>query len=213
MEKELLILTKSSKHHAYCVVGYDIKTKQLIRLTSSDEQSNNSLLRHHLTYNNGKEVECQDVVKVELLTKVPKEIHKEDWLINEDIKFTKVRNGNINELNSIIKVNSGLIFENDKEYLTFEEAKRQNQSIIVAYVENIELYTVQNYDRSKLKTKVNFTYNNKQYNHFSVTDPKFYNKNQKYKKAIIVFSLPDSSDIWCIINNKFYKYVAKIFLI
>lgn len=206
MEKEILILTKSAKHGAYCVVGYDVHENRLIRLTSSDKESKNSLLEKHLVYTNGEIVDCLDVVKVELIQAVPKEIHKEDWLINENKNFQKIRKGSLNELKEIIYYNQGYIFGNTEEYLNYNDTKKQEVSIIVALVDNVKIY------KYFQKTKVNFIYNNQQYLRISVTDPNYfeYNDDIYYKKALIIFSLPDSSDIWCINNNKFYKYAAKI---
>lgn len=209
MEKEILILTKSKKHQAYCVVGYDIKEKKLIRLTSSNKEHCHSLLEEHLLYTNGEPVSCLDVVKVNFIQATPKEIHKEDWLINENIRFQKIREGNLNELKEIIYNNHDYIFENTKEYLDYEEAKKQKTSIIVALVNHVKIY-----QNEYKRTKIRFVYNEELYTDIAVTDPDYSQTiDTKYDKAVIVFSLPDSYDPWPIKHNRFYKYSAKIFTI
>ena len=213
MKKKVLILTKSQKHTAKCVVGIDIETNQLIRLITNKKDIYYSLSDEHLIYDNNTKVKLLDVAEIDFIGHRPTVHHPENWLINTNTKFNYIDNFKSNpELyakcikNNISK--DKFIYINNNSYLTKDEFNQINKSIIICVVENINFFVVQ-YSAQKSKTKISFEFNDEYYNYLSYTSN--YSDFKTHKKAIAVITLPDGNDKYCLENNRYYKFVAQIF--
>lgn len=205
MKQRIAILTKSSRHKQYCVVGYDICNNKLVRLVSEDYDSQGSITDAHLTYSNGEIVSVLDLVDIEIKFDCPSETHPEDLLIDETKKWVFVEKFSLEKIPSDIYCSDEMIYLNTNPEITLSEVKQIKKSIIVAKVKNLTLY------RSfSGKTKAKFDYNNEKYENFSVTDPEYYDITESYiEDAILIISLPN--DKWSYAKNRFFKFIAKIY--
>lgn len=210
MQKTIVILTKSSRHKQYCVVGYDIEDCKFVRLISSDSNSQGSIKESHLTYANGKIASILDIVNVEILNQKPTETHPEDILIDETKKWEYVGKFDLNDIPESIYCVDDFIYGNSSREITLEQTKELNKSIIIVKVKNLTLQSEEN-SHGKVKTRASFEYNSYTYRQFSVTDPDYYDISRVvYDSAILLISLPN--DKWSYENNRFFKFIAKIFI-
>ena len=211
MKKRLVIMTKSAKHGGYCVVGYDLEHQEWIRLVSSDKNSDGALFDRHLIYDNRDTVKCFDEVEVDLLQHQPKPPQVENYLINESVRFKKIKHWDYLH-RSILSKDVNLIFNNTNGtlYLSSLEYQKITRSIICVLVKNAKIYISTN-SLGQNKAKIDFQYNGKQYNYFSVTDCNFFQQNIEIPKSILIITLPTIG--FSNINtdrNTYYKFVAKI---
>lgn len=208
MKKQIIILTKSRKHTAKCVVGIDVINNELIRLVTEDESIHYSLTDEHLTYEDNSVVEIFDLVEVEFIKAKPNVHQPENWLIDTDKKFKKLEPNTYNreKFLSMIKqnlTNDEYIYCNTASFLTKNEFDTVKKSIILAVVEDVE-FTF-SYSNS---IKVSFNYNNKYYDKLSFTKEYYQDKN--CQKALAIITLPDGEDNFCKENEKYYKFVANL---
>ena len=204
MKRKIAILTKSSRHGHYCVVGYDIDNCELIRLVSSDIDSQGSVTKEHMRCSNGQMASVLDVVEVDIIQKVPTELHPEDLLFDEKTLWKNLGKYKISDLPQSIYCKDEFIFADTSVELTLDVAKQIKKSIIIVKVQNMSVY--KNYS----KTKAAFDYNGNRYVTFSVTDEDFYSiETLNYESAILIVTLPN--DKWSYNNNRFFKFIAKIY--
>ena len=211
MEKELMLLTKSAMFHNYCVVGIDLADGKLYRLSSNDEKINYAMTEPLLRYANGEIANPLDVVKVNFIKKAERHIHQEDWLINEDIKLEKIRKGRITDIQAYVELDKPFIFGNTREFLRLEEVQPFGSSIQIAIVQNVRIKLIQSSFDGTIKSKMDFTYNDKSYTNFSITDIDYFSykipQGCQIDAAVVIFSLPEKP----VGENFYYKFVAKIY--
>lgn len=161
MLKDIVILTKSSKNHGYCVAGIDVNTGRWIRLISDDQNSHGALFSENIMYDNGLECNIFDVVKVDVCESRNFLPQTENFLINKNNKFQKQGNMNINE---VLKIHPeekhSFIFGNWREYLWYSEIEKLkiNHSLIIIKVEKLLIqHIIKDYNgKQKTKTKASF---------------------------------------------------------
>ncbi|MBE7709262.1 MAG: hypothetical protein E7Z93_02310 [Cyanobacteria bacterium SIG32] len=205
MKRKIAILTKSSRHGQYCVVGYDIDSCELIRLVSNDVESQGSITQDQLKYFNGETASILDVVEVKFKANIVSDTHPEDILIDENVKWKYLEKFNFKNLPKSLYCTDEFIYADTNPEISLSIAKQIGKSILIVSVENLCVY-----QNEYGKTKADFVFNNNKYIQFSVTDPDYYGIGvQKYKTAILIISLPD--DEWSYKNDRFFKFVAKIY--
>ena len=215
MKKKILILTKSNKHNAKCVVGIDIETKELIRLVTNNQTIHYSVEDSFLTYGNGNSVNLFHIVEVSFIGKQNNIHQPENWIIDEKIKLKKVELSENEKLNIIKNCIESCISQEEfiyidtKEFLTKDDFEKVNSSIALFYIQNVRFNIYQPPFSPKPKTKVSFEYNNKNYDNFSFTSD--ISTFKDCKNALAVITLPDGEDKFCIEQNKYYKFVAQIY--
>lgn len=212
MKKKILILTKSKKHNAKCVVGVDIETKELIRLITDDKNIHYSLSDEHLLYEDNTPVKLLDIAEVDFISSKPSARHPEDWLINTNKKFKYIDKFCLEKYEDCVSANitkDDFIYGNSSHFLTENEFNKENKSIILAYIENIKFNLKQSQYSTKIIAKISFEYNNLLYQNFSFTSD--YSNFKDCPCAIAVITLPDGSDNFCKEHNQFYKFVAQIY--
>lgn len=212
MKKKILILTKSKKHNAKCVVGVDIETKELIRLITNDKNIHYSLSDEHLLYEDNTPVKLLDIAEVDFIGSKPSAHHPEDWLINPNKKFKYIDKFCLEKYEDCISANitkDDFIYGNSSHFLTENEFNEGKKSIILAKIENIKFNLKQSQYSTKIIAKISFEYNNLLYQNFSFTSD--YSDFKDCPCAIAVITLPDGSDNFCKEHNQFYKFVAQIY--
>lgn len=204
MYKDLIIMTKSDKHGGFCVVGIDINDGSFIRLMSDNKETFGALTPENMLYEDNSEAKILDVARIKIIKPCPTQLQPENVLIDETTPWQKLGTVKQAETYKYLNTNASNIFLNVDNYLSKKEVIQNKSSILFVQITNAEFYC--NY---KNKTKMSFTFKCNKYTDMSVTDPDYYGKDTTYPKLNVVFSLPD--DKWSSINNKYYKFVAKIF--
>lgn len=205
---EVLILTKSAKHHEYCVAGIDMETNEWVRLVSDDERTMFALTRDMIKYQNNRECEVLDVVNVPIIERRPLKIQKENVLIDETRYWEYIRKADISEVFQYIDCGVW-IFNGENSYIRESEVRGLGYSLGMYKVENLILSEHENSYGQK-KKKASFICNNVQYRNWSMTDYKYYDAplGKIADEAIIVVSVPEDD-----YNGNYYKFVAQIFLL
>ena len=203
---KIIILTKSSKHHGYCVAGVDAKTGKWIRLVSSDINTHGALSACHLKYKDGTYCRPLDIVSVPIIKRCPTVLQPENILIDEKAQWTKIGRASLGELINTHMLESHVyLLGNAYPYITSAKIGTVGHSLELVYVKNMIIYHPQ-----EQRTKACFdSLNGITYKDMSVTDRDFYDmpNNTMIGDALIVVSLPDTP----IMENRYYKFVAKIF--
>ena len=99
------------------------------------------------------------------------------------------------------------ILGNIYSYITEARVGSVGYSLTIVEVDDLEIVQEENLD-GKIKTKVNFKYNDTQYEDISVTDKDFYSveNGTQYDNAILVVSIGTPY------NGKYYKFVSAIYV-
>lgn len=203
---QVVILTKSAKHHNYCVAGIDLKTGKWIRLVSDDESTMFALTHDMVKYETGDECEILDIVNVCIKKNVPLSIQTENVLIDDRYYWDYVGRYDFNSLQNLAK-KSGYIFGNRNSYIDKNTALSVKCSLGLYYVENIVLSTREN-NSGVLRKKISFNFNGCRHFDWSMTDYQYFrvDDGKISDKGIIVVSIPEDD-----YYGNYYKFVAQIF--
>lgn len=202
---DVIIMTMSSKNHGYCVAGIDYNNGEWVRLVSDDIPSHGALSKENTKYENGIQCAPLDVVRVPVLGANPKEHQPENMLIDERRAWIKIGTVTVYELLEIHPAEiHTYLFGNSGHCITENIICNLESSLLVVEVEDL---LIEHPDERR--TKASFNYLGNKYTALAVTDPEFYKyAGDKIEKALLVISLPD-----CPFNEKYYKFVSKIFLL
>lgn len=209
MEKEVVILTRSSKNGGFCVAGVDLRTGEWVRFVSEDEQSHGALSRLDITYENQQICKPLDIVSVDVIRPEPSLHQPENYLINSRKYW--IKRGEYS-LSDVLNVHPAevrqYIYENTNAFVDEYEIDNIDYSLILAYVSSLTIIQTTNI-YNQPRTKAQFFYNGKWYDNISVTDPYYYTvqNGTSFDKAYLVISLPDSP---CP-GTCYYKFIAKVF--
>lgn len=194
-----LVLSKSAKYGQYCVAGIDIEKRRLIRLVSTKDGK--EIHRNTFRYR-GKEVEVLDVIDV-IIESAPLSIQKENMLLKRIVGNRGQKN--IRELIELLKkIDNGALLTDNYRYTIAEKKNIFKGSLMVIGVKNVHIHEDETLE-GKLKTRIDFSYNNKKYYGFSVTDPVYFGQTVKFDSAILLLSVSENP-----YQEKYYKFVAKI---
>lgn len=209
MEKDIVVLTKSSKNSGYCVAGIDIESGEWIRLVSDDVDLHGALTLKDMRYVDGTYCNPLDVVRVRLLDAAPIEHQTENYLVDPNYRWEKLGEWTINDVVDIHSPEElGVLYCNTNTHLDDIDILEVDYSLVLIKVDALKLYLTQN-SRGQIKTKASFKYMGRWYSHMSVTDRTYHDisKDVMFDHAYLVVSLPDTP----IMGNRYYKFLAKIF--
>lgn len=207
-EVTVVVLTKSSKFSGYCVAGINYYSGEWVRLVTEDLVSHGAVRAEDLIYEDGKECEILDVIKVPIIGSV------NDVLQPENIKMDtskyiqligKATMGDVLKIHPTEIRNN--ILGNKYPYIKDEKVGQLGYSLTLVKVNNLLIKQVSNPGGSP-KTKADFTYQFERYENISVTDYRFYSiaDGTLFKEAYLVVSIGTPY------NNKYYKFVSAIYV-
>lgn len=205
MERDVAILTMSSKNGGYCVAGIDIQTGKWIRLVSDNDKTHGALSYDDIKYKNGQNCKPLDLVKVPIIRDAPLEHQPENVLIDSEKWWHKVKTLTLDNVLEMHPIEChAYLLGNQYAYITEAGIGNVNHSLIIVEVSDL---TIEH--PTEKSTKAKFTYGWDIYKDISVTDRDFYSVPNSWttKKAILVMSLPDAPYN----GNWYYKFIAKIF--
>lgn len=212
MEKEIIVLTKSSKKGGYCIAGVDTNTGEWIRPVSDDISKEGAVPSNDIVYKNGTELQLLDIVKINFIKHKPTKVQPENYLY-ENKRWIKTGSSSIDkviEFRGYDKISE--IFYNTKKELDEGEVGSDN-SLLLLNVKN-SYFFIKTFNGNK-RVQFNFEYNNQIYKYFKVSDKKILDKYSnksdgtldKKESRIVVFSLTDKYYK----TRKYYKMVAQLF--
>lgn len=222
MIKELIILTKSRKHHGYCIAGVDTRTGEWIRIISDDSQSStDAVTEKQLTYNNGKVADVLDIVQVKYKKANPYYYQPENYILDSTSRFTKIGVASIQDvLDTHNFEKKDFIYFNTEYKIEDSSIRNINNknmySLILVKVKNpyinVSIKPWSTCDEKNVT--LNFSYKHHTYRYFRITDEDFdsyyeydegdYQLNGDYALVISLGELYGR-------NSSHYKLVAKIF--
>lgn len=211
MVKEIVILTKSKKYYNYCIAGMDLSNNRWIRLVSDDISIRRAVPRKDIIYNDGKELEILDVVKVHVKSCLPEAHQVENWLYDSTFKWQKVGKMTIDKVyKDLIQENEPYIFYNSDRRVSANEITKSpiKYSLKLAKIDLMKIWC-ETYEKEKFRAQ--FTYNGVEYNRIAITDMEF-NKRLSNKcsstvleNVYVVFSLGEEYT-----DGYYYKLIASI---
>lgn len=209
MEREVVILTRSSKFGRYCVAGVDLITGDWVRLVSNDAPTHGALSICDITYADGSICNPLDVVLVDVVCATPLSHQPENYLIDSSKCWKKIGEYTFSDVLTVHPAEVWPdLFGNQGSFVDAKEIDDIGFSLTLVEVSSLTIYKMINRNNQP-KTKASFIYNGKQYNNMSVTDPDYYSvqDGMRFAHAYLVISLPDTP----IPENRYYKFVAKIY--
>lgn len=201
----VLVLTKSAKHHELCVAGIDLDTNKLVRLVAN--KAGKEIKKADFKVGD-KEVQIFDKITIKG-TPAPLEVQTENIILNKIDKVEHYDTDKANEAMSSIANNGDLLQTNDYA-IPHEDILAYDKSLMVVEVSDFETKITQN-NEGKPKTKASFSYKKQQYDNISVTDSVYFKEVQKHKKCKIILSIPETQYPKNDVNGKHFKFIAKIF--
>lgn len=213
MEKEIIVLTKSSKKGGYCIAGVDTTTGEWIRPVSNDTRKEGAVPLTDILYEDGTELQLLDIVKINFIKPKPTKAQPENYLYDDSRYWIKTGSSSIDEVikfRGYDKINK--VFYNNKKELEEEELGSDN-SLLLLNVKNSCIFIKTFSDSGDKSIQFNFEYNNQNYIFFKVSDKKILDKysdkcNGRFDEKEfrrVVFSLTDK------FKGKYYKMVAQLF--
>ena len=213
-ELDLVILTASAKKSKLgrdgdCVSGINLKNKQFVRLVSDEE--GDSIIKGNLSYQ-GMKINFLDIITVSGHY-FPLEIQKENFVLRK-IRNYSGRQASIEDILSYLPyVDNGNLLEDVEDNVSIEKAQKFAGSLMLIVAEDIKIYKIcsnKSEENKKVKTKIDFIYDDNEYKEYYVTDRDYFSFSDEclnYKRALLVISTSDKPYV----NNRYYKFVAKIF--
>lgn len=209
MEREVIILTRSSKFRGYCVAGVDSNTGEWVRFVSNNTQTHGALSIRDIIYEDGSICNPLDVVLVNVVGATPLAHQPENYLIDSRKYWRKIGERQISDVLCIHPAEvRPYLYGNLSPFVDGEEIDSIGYSLTLIRVSFLTIIHTTNIN-NKPKTKANFVYNGKWYNNMSVTDPDFYSvpNGTRVANAYVVISLPETP----FPEDCYYKFVAQIY--
>lgn len=217
IQKEIIILAKSSKHSEYCIAGIDTTTGEWIRPVSDNTSSEGAVPLEQITYEDGTELQILDKVFIQFIGPAPTKSQPENYLYDPDYYWVKRGQATIEEViqkRGCDNVNE--FFYNTGRDVTEEEINH-GPSLLLLNVEYpiISVKTFDNETSNKQRIDLIFRYRNTWYRYFRISDPVIKGqyadkKDGDYRfgsSRIVVLSLTGKYEG----SGKYYKMVAQIF--
>ena len=204
MEKDIIVLTCSAKHSGYCVAGIDLETDEWIRLVASDDLDTNEIPKSFMLYSDFTPCKPLDVVSVDIIEELPGDIQPENVLVNLRRKPVFKYRVTPDQLEDYIS-SARYIYKGTSSYMDQSTALSCGYSLGLFKVQDIYL-DVFEYN-GRMKTKLDFKYNGRFYEVWSMTDPAYYgcDSGKICDEGLIVVSIPEDD-----YNGNYYKFVSKI---
>ena len=214
MNKEIVILAKSSKHGEYCIAGVDTTTGEWVRPISLNVVNEGSIPFSDIIYEDGNEVQILDKVKVNILSYAPTISQPENYVYDSKVTWKKT---GISSLEEVIAFRgydrADNIFYNSKKEVAENELSGQ-PSLLLVNVKNSYIF-IKTFEEGKPRIQFNFEYNNIEYKYFKISDEVIKNTlanrpDGSYcsiENLPVVFSLTDKYEK----TGKYYKMVAQMF--
>ena len=213
MEREIIILAKSSKHGGYCVAGIDTSTGKWIRPISNNAENEGAVPAVDLTYEDKTQVQVFDKVKIKFSKHIPSKAQPENYEYDDSVYWKKTGEST---LQSIIKDRGydkpDKIFYNNDRVVADSEVGGE-PSLLLVNIEDSEIFIKTFSDNRKLQ--FNFNYNGIEYKFFQISDKEIGKQYSDYsdgayklkRNLAVVFSLTDKYQM----TGKYYKMVAQMF--
>lgn len=214
MNKEIIVLAKSSKHGEYCIAGVDTITGQWVRPVSSNVTNEGAVPLRDIIYKDGTEVQILDKVKINIVEHKPTNSQPENYIYNPTVTWKKEGVSSLEEVISLRGYDeANNIFYNTKKEVSQYELSGQ-PSLLLVNVKNSYIF-IKTFEEGVPRIQFNFSYNNLEYKYFKVGDEvvkrNLINKpdGSYYFRANldVVFSLTDKYDR----TGKHYKMAAQMF--
>lgn len=205
-KREIIVLTKSSKYGGLCVAGVDYNTGHWVRLVKKGgEQITNNIMR----YRDGSYVKILDCIAVHTLGSAATLIQPENVYIDIKQGFEKVKTVSIGELLRIHNLENHKNILGNYSHVIRHNVENVGHSLELIRVQNAILHRTMG-SKGYYKSKLDFHYNNVHYTNMSITDPDYFNVEDRTRlgELIIVVSIPDDDYSK---NYGYYKFVAKIY--
>lgn len=207
MYRDIVVLTKSRKLGGHCIAGIDIHTGEWVRpVATYNYEHQKTLFADDAMYDNGREVEVLDVVRVPIKAQPLRSIYqpenvavmyKAPWEKLGEMAFAEV-------LRRFPQEEPEFIYDDTRHKFPEEErCWRDFGSLLLVPVEDVLISTLEGY-----KTKVNLSYHGREYRYLSLTDTDLEGIEEQYfpGRSYVVVSLAETA-----YKGYFFKYVAKVF--
>ncbi len=218
MNREIIVLAKSSKHNDYCIAGIDLSTGKWIRPISLNASKEGAIPLRDITYKNGETVQIFDIIKIDITHHKPTKAQPENYVYNPLVPWVKIDRTTLEEVTKFRGYDQpGMIFYNMGKEVSeteLEDKQAKKHSLLFVNVKNSCVF-VKTFQPGKPRYQFNFVYNNINYEYFKISDRKVISSldnvgdgRYNHKTNLpVVFSLTGKYQL----TGRYYKMVAQMF--
>jgi hypothetical protein len=94
--KDVVVLTLSSKHKAYCVAGINARNGKWLRLTTNNAANDGAVEEWRMYYKDGEKCRVLDKIRVYIKGKNPTPLQPENILLDDACRWLKIGEYNLN---------------------------------------------------------------------------------------------------------------------
>lgn len=177
-QKDVLIISKSKKHHNYCVAAIDCEKLSLVRIISDDEGIHYAIKSNDLIDEEGNEAQVLDKVTVNLKENdIELNYQPENILLDTDKYIINYGNQDNEDLIKILDELSNrydyIFYDTEKKILSddLEDIDEEDRHSLEVIKSKSVTVRVKNNEKHTLKASVR--YKGKWYNDLSITDINF----------------------------------------
>jgi len=218
-EKDIVILTKSRKYHNYCVAGIDIHTGKWVRLVTDLEDIHGAVRSEDLRFEDGREAQILDVVRVKGLTFAGTDLQPENMVLSALHRMQFVNHMSLDEVLALHPAEiRPYLYGNTRPSSTVREIAHVDYSLTLVKVVdmNIHISRHESGKYTKMKVTADFIYNGRRYKNIRCTDQDYEQESladttQYFSSAYLIVSIGAA---WSPSDDHeplHYKFIAKIF--
>jgi hypothetical protein len=177
VKTQMVCLGLSRKNNNFCLAGYDIQNKRVIRPVT--DSTNRCITAKQCTLDNGKQLEVLDIIELSLLQHTPLGCQQENYIIDPSVQWKYIGKYNKTKLDAFVDTPSILWHNNDSSYYGLNDKIPANiadtcftQSIYFLKLNQLDIVVqyegiTTGFPYKKIRGR--FTYNNVTYT-LSITD-------------------------------------------
>ncbi len=222
VEKEIILLTKSTMINHFCTAGIDTKTGEWVRIVSPDTSTQHAVTEADMTYSDGRVAKVFDVVRVKCLEHRPTFCQPENFLLDRRYHWEWIGTSTMRQVLQIHKPErNAAIFYNTSYKVSDSDlekiADKDRHSLTLVDPGKFIVVKEENPWSHKLQYFSKFIYCGNTYNFMRITDPVFKAAHDGNPLGQIN-NLPDSYFVVSLANNPIeehgenmhYKLIATI---
>ena len=177
-QKDVLIISKSKKHHNYCVAAIDCDQSSLVRIISDEEDIHYAIKPDDLCDEDGNEAQVLDKVTINLKENdIELNYQPENMLLDTNeyiVNHGRQKDDDLIEtLDNLSNIYDHIFYNTDKKISSDDLENIDEDDMHSLEVIKPKSVTVRVKDREKRTLKASIKYNGEWYNDLSVTDMNF----------------------------------------
>ena len=219
---EIFLMAASKKYHNYCVAGINVKSRQMVRVTSKDPLISYAIKKEDFLYADGGIPKIFDIVSFEEDECVRQPHHPENVAYKPCFGLRKIRSVSIKDLGKFEKLpcihdKSTLFYNLDRKINIDEMLQIPNfhrYSLAIAVLSDFRVLVEKGNGPNGKKFSARFKYKNREYRNISITDLEFMERYRDIKTGLYTYEDSRKACFFSLgepYHNCLYKLIASVY--